>query len=53
MVQTLKLHSFYPWFSDGWSIYITYPALAMTLAVSTWDLVSPVKKRCNDKNCVV
>jgi len=50
---TLLLLSFYPWFQYAWSTYVTYSALALMLAVSLWDLVSPANKRCNDKSCVV
>ncbi len=44
----LLLLSFYPWFQYAWSTYVTYSALAMMLAVSVWDLVSPANKRCSD-----
>jgi mercuric ion transport protein len=50
---TLLLLSFYPWFQYAWSTYVTYSALALMLAVSIWDLVSPANKRCTDESCAV
>lgn len=50
---TLLLVSLYPWFKYGWSTYVTYSALAMMVAVSIWDLVSPANRRCDDGSCEV
>lgn len=47
----LLLLSFYPWFQYGWSTYITYSALALMLAVSLWDLLSPANKHCSANTC--
>lgn len=44
----LLLLSLYPWFRYGWSTYVTYSALALMVAVSVWDLVSPANRRCDD-----
>ena len=40
------LLSLYPLFQYRWSTYLTYSALALMVAVSIWDLVSPANKRC-------
>jgi mercuric ion transport protein len=47
----LLLLSLYPWFQYGWSSYVTYSALALMVAVSIWDLISPANKRCDDESC--
>jgi mercuric ion transport protein len=44
---SIVLLSLYPWFKYGWSSYATYAGLAMMVAVSGWDLVSPANRRCN------
>lgn len=44
----LLLLSLYPWFQYGWSTYVTYSALALMVAVSLWDLLSPANRRCDD-----
>ncbi len=43
---TILLLSLYPWFKYGWSSYATYAGLAIMVAVSIWDLVSPANRRC-------
>lgn len=48
---TVLLLSLYPWFQYGWSSYATYTGIAMMLAVSVWDLVSPASRRCDDGQC--
>lgn len=47
----LLLLSLYPWFKYGWSAGVTYAALALMIAVSIWDLVSPAHWRCADDRC--
>ncbi|MFP5305176.1 MAG: MerC family mercury resistance protein, partial [Gammaproteobacteria bacterium] len=47
----LLLLSLYPWFRYGWSSYVTYAALALMVAVSVWDLVSPAHRRCDEARC--
>ncbi len=42
----LLLLSLYPWFQYAWSTWVTYGALALMVAVSLWDLVSPATRRC-------
>lgn len=42
----LLLLSLYPFFQYGWSAKATYSALALMVAVSIWDLVSPAHKKC-------
>lgn len=49
----LILLSLYPWFQYGWSTYATYTGLALMVAVSIWDMVSPANKRCTDETCAV
>lgn len=48
---TILLLSLYPWFQYGWSSYATYAGLAMMVAVSIWDLVSPANRRCGPETC--
>lgn len=48
---TVLLLSLYPWFKYGWSSYATYAGLAMMVAVSIWDLVSPPNRRCGPESC--
>lgn len=48
----LVLLSLYPWFEYGWSSYATYTGLAMMMAVSIRDLVSPAR-RCGTETCAV
>ena len=50
---TLLLLSLYPWFQYGWSTYVTYSALALMVAVSVWDLVSPANRHCAPGGCAV
>lgn len=45
------LLSLYPWFQYGWSAKVTYAGLALMVAVSVWDLVSPTNRRCDDAQC--
>jgi len=47
----LLLLSLYPWFQYRWSAYVTYSALALMVAVSLWDLISPANRRCDDESC--
>jgi mercuric ion transport protein len=47
------LLSLYPLFQYGWSTYVTYSALALMVAVSLWDIFSPMNKHCDDKACEV
>ena len=47
----ILLLSLYPWFQYGWSSYATYAGLAMMVAVSIWDLVSPANRRCGPGTC--
>ncbi|MBI4006702.1 MAG: organomercurial transporter MerC [Gammaproteobacteria bacterium] len=47
------LLSLYPLFRYGWSSFVTYSALALMVAVSIWDLVSPANRRCDDESCAV
>jgi mercuric ion transport protein len=42
----LLLLSLYPFFQYGWSAKVTYSALAIMIAVSIWDMVSPAHRRC-------
>lgn len=49
----LLLLSLYPWFQYGWSIYVTYSALSLMVAVSLWDIYAPANKRCDDGSCAV
>lgn len=42
----LLLMSLYPWFKYGWSSMVTYSALALMVAVSLWDIISPASRRC-------
>ena len=44
---SILLLSLYPWFKFAWSSYATYAGLAMMVAVSIWDLVSPTNRRCS------
>jgi len=46
----LLLISLYPLFQYGWSSYVTYSALGLMVAVSLWDIFSPVNKHCDDVN---
>lgn len=48
---TLLLLSLYPWFQHGWSTYVTYSALALMVAVSVWDIVSPANRHCTPDGC--
>ncbi len=48
---TILLLSLYPWFQYGWSSYATYSGIAMMLAVSIWDLLSPANRRCEPDGC--
>jgi mercuric ion transport protein len=48
---TMVLISLYPLFKYGWSSYVTYTGLALMLAVSIWDMVSPASRRCDDESC--
>ena len=45
----LLLLSLYPFFQYEWSIYVSYVAIALMVAVSLWDLFSPANKRCSDQ----
>jgi mercuric ion transport protein len=47
----IVLLSLYPWFEYGWSSYATYGGLAMMMAVSIWDMVSPANRRCGTESC--
>lgn len=47
----ILLLSLYPWFQYGWSSYATYSGIALMLAVSVWDLVSPANRRCGPDGC--
>jgi mercuric ion transport protein len=47
----ILLLSLYPWFKYGWSSYTTYAGLALMLAVSIWDLLSPANRRCDPDGC--
>jgi len=42
----LLLLSYYPWFQYAWSTNVTYLALGIMVAVSLWDIFSPVNKHC-------
>jgi len=44
------LLSLYPFFPYAWSIYFTYSALALMIAVSIWDIFSPAHRRCEIKS---
>ena len=48
---TILLLSLYPWFQYGWSSYAIYTGIAVMLAVSMWDLLSPAKRRCLSGTC--
>jgi len=48
---TILLLSLYPWFKYAWSSYATYTGIALMLAVSLWDLLSPANRRCDDDRC--
>ena len=50
---TVLLLSLYPWFQYGWSSVATYTGIAMMLAVSVWDLVSPANRRCDADGCAL
>jgi mercuric ion transport protein len=45
---TLLLMSLYPLFRYQWSTYVTYVAIALMIAVSLWDILSPTNKRCDN-----
>ena len=45
---TLLLMSLYPLFRYQWSIFTTYVAIALMIAVSIWDIFSPANKHCHD-----
>ena len=47
----LLLLSLYPFFPYAWSIYVTYSALFLMVAVSLWDIFSPANKHCDDDSC--
>lgn len=44
----ILLLSLYPWFQYAWSSYATYAGIAIMIAVSIWDLLSPAHRRCAD-----
>ncbi len=48
---SILLLSLYPWFQYGWSSYATYTGIALMLAVSIWDLLSPANRRCDNAQC--
>lgn len=48
---TILLLSLYPWFQYRWSSYATYTGIALMLAVSVWDVLSPANRRCNKAQC--
>lgn len=50
---TILLLSLYPWFQYGWSSVATYTGIGVMLAVSTWDLVSPANRRCENGVCAI
>lgn len=42
----MVLATLYLFWTDNWSTYMFYAGLAVMLAVSIWDLVSPPRKVC-------
>ncbi|MDQ7049493.1 MAG: organomercurial transporter MerC [Enterobacterales bacterium] len=44
----LLLLSLYPFFQYGWSAKVTYTALALMIAVSIWDIISPAHRKCDN-----
>lgn len=46
----LLLLSLYPLFQYRWSVYLTYAALILMVAVSIWDLLRPTRKSCHASN---
>ncbi len=48
---TVLLLSLYPWFKYAWSSYATYTGIALMLAVSVWDLISPANRHCGPDSC--
>lgn len=43
---SMVLATLYLFWTDNWSTYLFYAGLAVMLAVSIWDLVSPPRKVC-------
>ena len=44
------LLTLYPLWQYGWSTYLFYCGLAITLSVAIWDIVSPPEKACRADN---
>lgn len=43
---SMVLATLYLFWTDNWSSYLFYAGLAMMLAVSIWDIVSPPRRVC-------
>jgi len=43
---SMVLATLYLFWTDNWSTYLFYAGLAVMLAVSIWDIVSPPRKAC-------
>lgn len=47
----ILLLSIYPWFHYSWSTNATYAGIAIMLAASLWDILSPANKHCKTESC--
>ncbi len=45
----MVLLTMYPLWQYGWSTYLLYAGIAMMLAVSIWDMVSPPSRVCSSR----
>ena len=44
---SMVLATLYLFWTDNWSTYMFYAGLAIMMAVSIWDIVSPARKVCS------
>jgi mercuric ion transport protein len=50
---SMVLATLYLFWTDNWSTYMFYAGLAVMLAVSIWDMVSPPRKVCVSCNSIL
>jgi len=47
---TMVLLTMYPLWTYDWSTYLLYSGIALMLAVSLWDILSPPVRKCKSNN---
>ena len=50
---SMVLATMFPLWQYDWSTYLLYTGIAMMMATSIWDLLSPANRRCVDGACLV